>query len=89
MFKILEDTWRLYLHAYSTQQEPTQWRVGSTAYKRLLSGLRDYASTSVARPEVGDTLWGVSLVNDPTLPENRIVLQAGHNTVGACDAGGE
>jgi hypothetical protein len=64
-------------------QTATVWQVDPEARRSILANARlgEYRSSlDISEPF---EFLGIKIEVDPTLPENRVVLKAGENTVGA------
>lgn len=74
-------------HCQRMMQTATVWQVDPKAHHAILANARfgEYrASLDIREPF---EFLGIKIEVDPALPENRVVLKAGKNTVGAFTIG--
>lgn len=81
MTDIKSELHSLMLHCEETRQTPTEWRVGVGALSAMRVYLdRDYVIQD--GPHVFSVM-GVPLRTDVRLPDYRVILRSGRNSVGA------
>lgn len=73
---------RLIVHAFETDQRPTEFVLGSDAFSMLRIACPYQMSVPTGRPEPF-RVFDVAVRRDVRLPRCRVVLKAGRNTVGA------
>jgi hypothetical protein len=69
--------------ARENDQDADQWRVGGFARNELLASFSRNSGTVEVRGLDEVTFMGLPVVVDRDLPDRRVTLRAGENTVGA------
>lgn len=79
---VFEQLSGLYHHCQETNQTPTEWLLGPSAERDIIVAAGRMLAVMDDEPRPTQ-IMGVPYKVDRSLPERRVVLRVGQNTVGA------
>jgi hypothetical protein len=70
-------------HADETMQEPTAWEVGQSAEVGIIKDAEFRGYQLDISGKIPLKYFGIDVITDASLPEDKVVLKCGENTAGA------